>query len=66
MGSRTPGEQAFIQMKIDKKWKKSYSSDYNYYFKAEKHGYIGMLELHLSFNPPRYEPPYTRPVRTVV
>ncbi|RYM33606.1 group II intron reverse transcriptase/maturase, partial [Brumimicrobium glaciale] len=34
--------------------------------RLKKRGYIGMLELHLSFNPPRYEPPYTRPVRTVV
>ncbi|RYM33245.1 group II intron reverse transcriptase/maturase, partial [Brumimicrobium glaciale] len=34
--------------------------------RLKKRGYIGMLELHLSFNPPRCEPPYTRPVRTVV
>ena len=34
--------------------------------RLKKRGYIGMLELHLSLNPSRYEPPYTRPVRTVV
>ena len=34
--------------------------------RLKKRGYIAMLELHLSFNPSRYEPPYTRPVRTVV
>jgi RNA-directed DNA polymerase len=34
--------------------------------RLKKRGYIGMLELHLSLNPSIYEPPYTRPVRTVV
>ena len=34
--------------------------------RLKKRGYIAMLELHLSLNPSRYEPPYTRPVRTVV
>lgn len=34
--------------------------------RLKRRGYISMLELHLSFNPSRYEPPYTRPVRTVV
>lgn len=34
--------------------------------RLKKRGYTAMLELHLSLNPSRYEPPYTRPVRTVV
>ena len=34
--------------------------------RLKKRGYIAMLELHLSLNPSRYEPPYTRPVRTGV
>lgn len=34
--------------------------------RLKRRGYISMLELHLSLNPSRYEPPYTRPVRTVV
>lgn len=34
--------------------------------RLKRRGYISMLELHLSFNPSRYEPPYTSPVRTVV
>lgn len=34
--------------------------------RLKKRGYIAMLELHLSLNPSKYEPPYTRPVRTVV
>lgn len=34
--------------------------------RLKKRAYIAMLELHLSLNPSRYEPPYTRPVRTVV
>src|SRR5690554_5171752 len=34
--------------------------------RLKKRGYVAMLELHLSLNPSRYEPPYTRPVRTVV
>ena len=34
--------------------------------RLKKRGYNAMLELHLSLNPSRYEPPYTRPVRTVV
>jgi group II intron reverse transcriptase/maturase len=34
--------------------------------RLKKRGYIAMLELHLSLNPSRYEPPYTRTVRTVV
>lgn len=34
--------------------------------RLKKRGYIAMLELHLLFNPPRYEPPYTRPARKVV
>jgi len=42
--------------------------------RLKKRGYTAMLEVssatafggHLSLNPSRYEPPYTRPVRTVV
>lgn len=34
--------------------------------RLKKRAYIAMLELHLSLNPSRYEPPYTRPVPTVV
>lgn len=34
--------------------------------RLKRRGYISMLELHLSLNPSRYEPPYTSPVRTVV
>ncbi|MEC5158854.1 hypothetical protein RCH13_002783, partial [Chryseobacterium sp. MP_3.2] len=34
--------------------------------RLKKRGYTAMLELHLSLNPSRCEPPYTRPVRTVV
>ncbi len=30
--------------------------------RLKKRGYVAMLELHLSLNPSRYEPPYTRPV----
>lgn len=34
--------------------------------RLKKRGYRAMLELYMELNPSVYEPPYTRPVRTVV
>lgn len=34
--------------------------------RLKKRGYVALLDLHLSLNPSKYEPPYTRTVRTVV